>query len=157
MQISLAAQQIRSIAHIWVVTHHQYAISALIPRVEKSDVGPKCWLFSQPTTNIPFDFHIIYSLLILQVDKLKISNTSTTKPTEEKQAKSEEEDNRTNKMQGQCSVRNFFYYLNTWNRENKVTIEIDLVLFPPPATTLNSRLLRISQFKGKFSYFMKKI
>ena len=108
MQISIAAQQIRSIAHIWVVTHHQYAISALIPRVEKSDVGPKCWLFSQPTTNTPFDFHIIYSLLILQVDKLKISNTSTTKPTEEKQAKSEEEDNHTNKMQGQCSVTNFF-------------------------------------------------
>ena len=49
MQISFAAQQIRSIAHIWVVTYHQYGISALIPRVENSDGGPKCWLFSQAT------------------------------------------------------------------------------------------------------------
>ena len=41
----------------------------------------------------------------------------------------------------------------------KVTIEIGLVLCSraPPATTLNSRLLRISQFKDKFSYFTKKI
>ena len=56
--------------------------------MEKSDVGPKCWLFSQPTTNTPFDFHIIYSLLILQVD-------------------TEEEDNGTNKTQAQCSVTKF--------------------------------------------------
>ena len=106
MQISLTAQQIRSIAHIWVATHHQYAISALIPRVENSDVGPECWLFSQPTTNTPFDFHIF--IHYLQVDKLKISNTSTTKPTEEKKGDTEEEDNHTNKMQGQCSETNFF-------------------------------------------------
>ena len=43
----------------------------------------------------------MYSLL--QVDKLKLSNTSTTQPTEEKQANTEE-DNGTNKMQAQCSM-----------------------------------------------------
>ena len=66
MQISLAAQQIRSIAHIWVVTHHQYGISALIPHVENSDGGPKWRFFSQTTTNTPFDFHI-YRLRTLQM------------------------------------------------------------------------------------------
>ena len=99
MQISLEAQQIRSIAHIWVAIHHQYGISALIPHVENSDGGPKCWLFSQPTTNTPFDFHIF--IHYLQVDKLTISNKSTTTPTEKKQANTEEEDNGTNKTQGQ--------------------------------------------------------
>ena len=98
MQISLEAQQIRSIAHIWVVTHRQYGISALIFHVENSDGGPKWRLFSQATTNTPFDFHIF--IHYLQVDKLKLSNTSTTKPTEEKQANTEEEDNGTN-MQAQ--------------------------------------------------------
>ena len=92
--ISLAAQQIRSIAHIWVVTNHQYGISALIAHMENSDGDPKCWLFSQATTNTPFDFHIF--IHYLQVDKLKLSNTSTTKPTEEKQANTEE-DNGTKK------------------------------------------------------------
>ena len=94
MQISLAEQQIRSIAHIWVVTHHQYGISALIPRVENSDGGPKWRLFSQATNNTPFNFHIFFHYL--QVDRLKLSNTSTTKPTEEKQANTEDEDNGTN-------------------------------------------------------------
>ena len=74
--------------------------------MENSDGGPKCWLFSQATTNTPFDFHIF--IHYLQVDKLKISNTSTTKPTEEKKGDTEEEDNHTNKMQGQCSETNFF-------------------------------------------------
>ena len=41
MQISLEAQQIRSIAYIWTVTHRQYGISTLIPHVENSDGGPK--------------------------------------------------------------------------------------------------------------------
>ena len=59
---------------------------------------PKCWLSSQATTNTPFDFHIF--IHYLQVDKLKLSNTSTTKPTGEKQADTEEEDNGTN-MQAQ--------------------------------------------------------
>ena len=58
--------------------------------------------FSTTTTNTPFDFHIF--IHYLQVDKLTLSNTSTTKPTEEKQANTEEEDNGTNKMQAQCSV-----------------------------------------------------
>ena len=111
MQISLAAQQIRSIAHIWVVTHHQYGISALIPHVENIENvgGPKCWLFSQATTNTPFDFHIF--IHYLQVDKLTLSNTSTTKPTEEKQAVTEQEDNGTNKMQAQCPVTYFVVIL----------------------------------------------
>ena len=95
MQISLAAQQIRSIAHIWVVTHHQYGISALIPHVENIENvgGPKCWLFTRATSNTPFDFHIF--IHYLQVDNL--SNTSTTKPTEENQANTEEEGNGTKK------------------------------------------------------------
>ena len=109
MQISVAAQQIRSTTHIWVVTHHQYGISALIPHMENSDGGPKCWLFSQATTNTPFDFHIF--IHCLQVDKLTLSNTSTTKPTEEKQAVTEQEDNGTNKMQAQCSVTYFVIIL----------------------------------------------
>ena len=58
--------------------------------------------FSATTTNTPFDFHIF--IHYLQVDKLTLSNTSTTKPTEQKQANTEEEDNGTNKMQAQCSV-----------------------------------------------------
>ena len=54
------------------MTHHQYGISALIPHMENSDGDPKCWLFSQATTNTPFDFHIFFHYL--QVDKLKLSN-----------------------------------------------------------------------------------
>ena len=61
---------------------------------ENSDGGPKCWLFSEATTNTPFDFDIF--IHYVQVDKLKLSNTSTTKPTEEKQANTGEEDNGTN-------------------------------------------------------------
>ena len=49
----------------------------------------------------------IYFIHYLQVDKLKLSNTSTTQPTEEKQANAQEEDNGTNKMQAQCSVAYF--------------------------------------------------
>ena len=68
----------------------------------------KCWPFSQATTNTPFDFHIY--IHYLQVDKLKLSNTSTAKPTEEKQADTEE-DNGTNNMQAQCSVTYFVIIL----------------------------------------------
>ena len=46
------------------------------------------------TTHTPINFHIL--IHYLQVDKLKISNTSTFKPNEEKQANTEEEDNGTN-------------------------------------------------------------
>ena len=59
--------------------------------------GPKCWLFTQATSNTPFDFHIILFIHYLQVDKLILSNTSTTKPTEENQANTEEEGNGTKK------------------------------------------------------------
>ena len=72
--------------------------------MENSDGGPKCWLFSQATTNIPFDFHIF--IHYLQVDKLTLSNTSTTKPTEEKQANTEE-DNGTKK----CKLSAQWYIL----------------------------------------------
>ena len=75
--------------------------------VENSDGGPKSWLFSQATTSTPFDFHIY--IHYLQVDNL--SNTSTTKPTEQKQANTEEEDNGTNKMQAQCSATYFVIIL----------------------------------------------
>ena len=79
--------------------------------MENSDGGPKCWLFSQASTDTLFDFHIF--IHYLQVDKLKLSNTSTstTKPTEEKQANTEEEDNGTNKMQAHCSVTYFVIIL----------------------------------------------
>ena len=70
---------------------------------------PKCWLSSQATTNTPFDFHVF--IYYLQVDKSTLSNTSTTQPTEEKQANTEEEDNGTNKMQAQCSVIHFVIIL----------------------------------------------
>ena len=46
------------------------------------------------TTHTPIDFHIFFHYF--QVDKLTLSNTSTTKPTKEKQANTEEEDNGTN-------------------------------------------------------------
>ena len=46
------------------------------------------------TTHTPIDFHIFFHYF--QVDKLKLSNTSTTQPTKEKQANTEEEDNGTN-------------------------------------------------------------
>ena len=50
-QISLAARPIRSTTQIWVVTRHQYGISALVPqtsfRRETSGGVTKCRLFSQ--------------------------------------------------------------------------------------------------------------
>ena len=55
-QIFLAAQPIRSTTQIWVVTCHQYEISALIPKMQMmsfcgeffrtSGGVVKCWLFS---------------------------------------------------------------------------------------------------------------
>ena len=64
-QISQAARPIRSTTQIWVVTRHQYGISALISqtsfRGEISGGVPKCRLFPQATalvTSIVFKFHI---------------------------------------------------------------------------------------------------
>ena len=74
----------------------------------KTLVAQNVGFFSQATTNTPFDFHIY--IHYLQVDKLKLSNTSTAKPTEEKQADTEE-DNGTNNMQAQCSVTYFVIIL----------------------------------------------
>ena len=93
MQITLAAQQISP--YLGSDTSSD-GISALIPCVENSDGGPKCWLFSQPTTNTPFDFHIF--IHYLQVGK----------------EKPEEEDNGTNKVQGQCAETYFVHtYIHT--------------------------------------------
>ena len=50
-QISHAARPIRSTTQIWVVTRHQYGISALVSQTsfggETSDSVAKCRLFSQ--------------------------------------------------------------------------------------------------------------
>ena len=50
-QISHVVQPIRSTTQIWVVTRHQYGLSALFPqtsfRRETSGGIVKCWLFSQ--------------------------------------------------------------------------------------------------------------
>ena len=50
-QISISAQPIRSTTQIWIVTRHQYGISALVPqtlfRGETSACVAKCQLFSQ--------------------------------------------------------------------------------------------------------------
>jgi len=50
-QISQAARRIRSTTQIWVVTHHQYGISALLSQtsIRRETVGgiAKCHLFSQ--------------------------------------------------------------------------------------------------------------
>ena len=50
-QISHMAQQIRSTTQIWVVTRHQYGISALVSHTsfhgDTSGSVTKCWLFSQ--------------------------------------------------------------------------------------------------------------
>ena len=53
-QISHAVQPIRSTTQIWVVTRHQYGISALLSQTsfgeETSGSVAKCRLFSQATT-----------------------------------------------------------------------------------------------------------
>ena len=50
-QVSLAGRPIRSTTQIWLVTHHQYRISALVPqtllRGKTSGVVAKYWLFLQ--------------------------------------------------------------------------------------------------------------
>ena len=54
-QISHAARPIRSTTQIWMVTHHQYGISALVSqtsfRGETSDGVARCRLFSQAIRN----------------------------------------------------------------------------------------------------------
>ena len=52
-QISQAARLIRSSSQIWVVTHHQYGISALFSQTSFCvEIVAKCCLFSQPTIMI---------------------------------------------------------------------------------------------------------
>ena len=50
-QISHAARPIRRTTQIWIVTRHQYGISALVSQTsfggETSSSVAKCWLFSQ--------------------------------------------------------------------------------------------------------------
>ena len=52
-QISLAARPIRSTTHIWVVTRHQFGISAFVSQMsfsrETSVSIAKCGVFSQAT------------------------------------------------------------------------------------------------------------
>ena len=52
-QISHMARQIRSTTEIWVVTRHQYGISALVSQTsfhgDTSGSVTKCWLFSPAT------------------------------------------------------------------------------------------------------------
>ena len=52
-QISQAARPIRSTTQIWVVTRHQYGISALVPQTsfggETNGCVAKCRLFSEAT------------------------------------------------------------------------------------------------------------
>ena len=54
-QISHAARPIRSTTQIWVVTRHQYGISALVSQTsfcgKTSGDSAKCRLFSQTTSN----------------------------------------------------------------------------------------------------------
>ena len=56
-QISHAARSIRSTTQIWVVTRHQYGISALVSQTssggETSGSVAKCRLFSQAIQNSP--------------------------------------------------------------------------------------------------------
>ena len=72
-------------------------------------VAQNVGFFLRLLSNTPFDFHRF--IHCLQVDKLKLSNTSTTKPKEEKQANTKEEDNGKNKMQAQCLVTYFVIIL----------------------------------------------
>ena len=55
-QISHAARPIRSTTHIWVVTSHQYGMSALVSQTsfggETSGSVAKCRLFTQATENL---------------------------------------------------------------------------------------------------------
>ena len=52
-QISQAAWLIRSSTQLWVVTHHQYAISVLFSQMSlRGEIVVKCCLFSHPTIMI---------------------------------------------------------------------------------------------------------
>ena len=84
MQISLAAQKISL-----CLGSDTYIIS-----VEFLHSFPAWKTVMVLTTHTPIDFHIFFHYF--QVDKLKLSYTSTTQPTKEKQANTGEEDNGTN-------------------------------------------------------------
>ena len=65
-QISHAARPIRSTTQIWVVTRHQYGISALVSQTsfggETSGSVAKCGLFSQAIMTMKLiEFHLISS------------------------------------------------------------------------------------------------
>ena len=57
-------QPIRSTTHIWIVMHHQYGISVLIPQTffcgKTSGNVAKCQLFSQAITPFTFAQHLDY-------------------------------------------------------------------------------------------------
>ena len=62
-QISHAARPIRSTTQIWVVTRHQYGISALVSQTsfggETSGSVTKCWLFSQASADGVFVVFVV--------------------------------------------------------------------------------------------------
>ena len=58
---SLAARPIRSTTQIWVVTHHQYGISLLIPQMSFCRENAKCWLFSEAKCNLQSATFIFFS------------------------------------------------------------------------------------------------
>ena len=73
--ISHAARPIRSTTQIWVVTRHQYGISALVSQTsfggETSGSVAKCRLYSQDRKAILFAFKIefLIALNIMQLGK----------------------------------------------------------------------------------------
>ena len=70
---SLAARPIRSTTQIWVVTHHQYGISLLIPQMSFCRENAKCWLFSQAKCNLQSATFIFFFL-----DKVTDAKTDST-------------------------------------------------------------------------------
>ena len=68
-QISFATRQIRSTTQIWVVTPHQYGISALVSQTsfggETSGSVAKCRLFSQANSSRLTAMNIIWFVFIV--------------------------------------------------------------------------------------------
>ena len=76
-QISHAARPIRSTTQIWVVTRHQYGISALVSqtsfRLETSGGIAKCRLFSQAMLDL------VLSLIIQQEEPIEWHPSGVTR------------------------------------------------------------------------------
>ena len=64
-QISLAAEPKRSTTQIWVLTRHQYRMSALVPQTIISRGNllngvAKCWLFSEASHSKKNTFSLVF-------------------------------------------------------------------------------------------------